>query len=137
MWRSLKRRGRAFQASSRGASALEFAIIAPIFLMLVLGLIQVSLALFTYNTLENAVGAGARHLYFNAGDREGARAVIVSAVAEGYLDPAQLSVTFQALSTPYPRVEITAVYAFTGIGLIIVDDKIDITSVVSVVHTDS
>ena len=50
----------AFRRDSRGASAAEFALILPMFLLLVLGIIEVGRMLSTKNTLQYAVERAAR-----------------------------------------------------------------------------
>lgn len=45
----------------RGASAVEFAIVAPVFIMLVLGMIEVGRALMVQQVLINASRVGARN----------------------------------------------------------------------------
>ena len=45
---------------SRGTSAIEFAIVGPIFLMLTVGMIYVCLMLFSMGSMQYAVEAGAR-----------------------------------------------------------------------------
>jgi Flp pilus assembly protein TadG len=59
-----KRRNRfgAFIGDSKGATAVEFALIAVPFLALIAGLIQVFLILFAQSVLENAVRASARQI---------------------------------------------------------------------------
>ena len=50
----------AFRRDSRGATAAEFALILPMFLLLVLGIIEVGRMLSTKNTLQYAVERAAR-----------------------------------------------------------------------------
>ena len=49
-----------------GAAAVEFALILPIFLMLVLGLADVWRIWFTYNALNSAAGQAARYASLNS-----------------------------------------------------------------------
>lgn len=44
-----------------GAAAIEFAIVAPVLLLLVLGIWNAGLVLFAQNGIRNAVEVGARH----------------------------------------------------------------------------
>jgi Flp pilus assembly protein TadG len=64
LWRQARVRGRATLAGWRdredGVTALEFAIVAPWFLMLLFGIMAVGLFFFTTFTLENAVEQAAR-----------------------------------------------------------------------------
>jgi Flp pilus assembly pilin Flp len=45
----------------RGAAALEFALVAPIFISLLIGIAQLGLVFFANAGLSNAVAEGARH----------------------------------------------------------------------------
>ncbi|HWB47729.1 MAG TPA: TadE family protein [Stellaceae bacterium] len=53
---------------SRGTVTIEFAIIAPVLLLLVLGTFQFGLVISNYVQLTNAVGAGTRQLSLSRGD---------------------------------------------------------------------
>lgn len=64
-----------FLRSERGAAAVEFALIAPVLLALVFGIIDFGRAMFTYNVLTAAV-------------REGARTAAVSGISTMTFDPA-------------------------------------------------
>jgi len=55
----MKVRGR-FVRSEQGAAMVEFAIVAPLLFMLILGTIDFGRALFVYNNLTNAAREGAR-----------------------------------------------------------------------------
>lgn len=44
----------------RGQSLVEFALIAPIFLLIILGLVDGARAIYAYNTVANAARVGAR-----------------------------------------------------------------------------
>lgn len=43
-----------------GATAAEFALVLPAFILLLLGSIQVGITFFNYTSLQNAIGEGAR-----------------------------------------------------------------------------
>ena len=55
-----RRRRRGFLADRRGATAVEFALIAPAFLAVVIALIQTFLVFFAQQLLETAVNASSR-----------------------------------------------------------------------------
>ena len=57
-----RNRLRALIRDSRGATAVEFALVAAPFLALIVGLIQVFLIFFAQSVLENAVRASARQI---------------------------------------------------------------------------
>jgi Flp pilus assembly protein TadG len=58
--RSANRPARSFGANTDGYTAVEFGMVAPIFLMLLFGIIAVGLFFFTTFSLENAVDQAAR-----------------------------------------------------------------------------
>ncbi len=55
-----KRSGLLRRSARRGASAVEFAIVAPVFFMLVLGMVEVGRAMMVQQVLINASRVGAR-----------------------------------------------------------------------------
>ena len=55
-------RWKSFGRTSSGAAALEFAIVAPLFLLLLFGIIAVGLVFAGNMTLENAIAQGARKI---------------------------------------------------------------------------
>jgi Flp pilus assembly protein TadG len=54
-----------FRARSRGQALMEFALVIPIFLLLVVALFDLGRAVFAYNTLTNAAREGARMAIVN------------------------------------------------------------------------
>ena len=75
---------------SRGAAAVEFALLLPVFLLVIAGIVDFGRAFFTQITLTNAA-------------REGARAAIVSTVSA-----ADISVRAQASAPGIPGITTTA-----------------------------
>lgn len=63
-------------ASERGQSLVEFALIVPIFLLLVFGIIDLGRGVYAYNTIQNAA-------------REGIRLAIVDQNVDAILDEVQ------------------------------------------------
>ncbi|MGH6889885.1 MAG: TadE/TadG family type IV pilus assembly protein [Rhizomicrobium sp.] len=55
-------------SSNSGVAAIEFAFLAPVFVLLLVGICRFSIVLGNYVTLEHAVGAGARALAISRGD---------------------------------------------------------------------
>jgi Flp pilus assembly protein TadG len=55
-------------AGRQGTVTIEFAVIAPVLLLLVLGTFQFGLVISNYVLLTNAVGAGARQFSLSRGD---------------------------------------------------------------------
>jgi Flp pilus assembly protein TadG len=58
--RTRRRRGGSQRQAPRGVAAVEFAIVAPIFFMLVIGIIEVGRAIMVQQVLINASRVGAR-----------------------------------------------------------------------------
>jgi Flp pilus assembly protein TadG len=109
----------------RGAAVVEFALILPILLLLLVGTIDASLALYDKAVITNA-------------SREGARAGIVArsppltetqikSVVERYLQGALISLggtsalptvqIQQGISGGDPTLQVTVLYTFQGVGL--------------------
>jgi Flp pilus assembly protein TadG len=61
----LRRPTRAATGRSRGQAIAEFAIVIPLFLLLLVGLFDLGRAIFAYNTLTNAAREGARTAIVN------------------------------------------------------------------------
>lgn len=55
-------RGRRFAGDQRGSPAVEFALTAPILILMVFGIVQFGFAFFTYNEMLNGAREGARRL---------------------------------------------------------------------------
>ncbi len=63
---SLLRRGRRAAADERGVAAVEFALLTPVFCLLIAGVVDLGGALFTKFKLDAAVTAGANFAQVNA-----------------------------------------------------------------------
>jgi Flp pilus assembly protein TadG len=85
--------------NEQGQAMVEFAIVLPILLMLVFGIVQFGITFNHYLTLTDAVRAGARQAAVSriASDPAGAAEARVRSAASGSLDDADLDVTV----TPY------------------------------------
>ena len=59
----LSKSRRDFIKSEKAASAIEFAIILPVFLLFIFGIIQLGYVMWGYASLEYALTAGARFAY--------------------------------------------------------------------------
>ena len=102
--------------SERGQTAVEFALVAPILIVLLLGIIQVGVAFHNYVTLTDAARAGARKAIvarFSGGDLTDAQQAVRTAA--GDLDQAQLGVVVSApaWNTPGSVVTVTATYPYS------------------------
>ena len=57
---------RGFLRDQRGSPAVEFALIAPVLMLLVFGIVQFGFAFYTYNEMFNGAREGARRLAVGA-----------------------------------------------------------------------
>jgi Flp pilus assembly protein TadG len=102
--------------SENGQTAAEFALVAPIILVLVLGAIQFGYVFNTWVTLTDAARAGARKAIvarFNGGSTTQASQAVYDSASS--LDPTKLSVTVadDQWNTPGSQVTVTASYPYT------------------------
>lgn len=106
----------------RGQSLVEFTIILPILLLLLLGILQFGVVFNNYITLTDAVRAGARQAAVgrSVADPVGSAVSRVRASAVG-LDQAQLGVTVTSAWTQGADVTVTATYPYSIslIGLVV------------------
>ena len=72
----------------RGAAAVEFAVVAPVFVLLIFGMIEYGRMVMVQQMLTNASREGARRAVL-----EGATESDVRTVVTNYLDPANISVS--------------------------------------------
>lgn len=95
-----------------GVTALEFALIAPVFLLIMLGTIEFSAIMFTTSVMENATNATSRlgKTGFIPSGFSRQQAIInkVAAQTTGLLDPAKITITskvyadFKSVGKPEP-----------------------------------
>ena len=85
------RKTRKLLRDDRAAAAVEFAIIAPLLLVLVFGIIDFGRALFTLNNLTSAVREGARYAAVRA--NPGADVALIQARVNSYLATANIGGT--------------------------------------------
>jgi len=81
----LRKPFRFFRRSRRGASAVEFAVVAPIFFLLVFGMIEIGRAVMVQQIITNASREGARRAVL-----DGATASEVTSFVNTYLTNASL-----------------------------------------------
>jgi len=120
----LRRWGAACAACRMGATAVEFAIIAPVFLAMTLGVVEVGRALWIKATMQHAVEQTTRYFMVNNSDCTDDLPTCITTLqtyattrfAESGMDTASFSVTAAETtisSTVY--MGITASYSFTPI----------------------
>jgi Flp pilus assembly protein TadG len=100
----------------RGQTAVEFALVAPLLIVLLLGIIQVGVAFHDYVTITDAARAGARKAVV-ARFTGGNTATTVQAVRNSASDLDQsklgVNVTPATLDTAGSTVTVTATYPYT------------------------
>ena len=96
MWyRKLQTSVRSLGKDESGANAVEFALVAPVLLLLILGIIQFGMILFTYNNMVQAAREAARVLAVQSGSLTEA-----SAVANAQLGFSGLTFTITPCAPP-------------------------------------
>lgn len=122
----------------RGSALVEFALVAPVLLLFLLGIIQIGLYLFTMDDVSQATRQGGRLLTTLRGDSNGVQEVeskIASSVGSE-VNPSALTYSF---SSPAPwthatSVTVTVTYpeALSVMGITISPGPIKATTVVDV-----
>ena len=100
----------------RGQTAVEFALVAPILIVLLLGIIQVGIAFHDYVTITDAARAGARKAVvarFTGGTTATTEQAVRNAASD--LDQSKLGVNVNppALTTAGSTVTVTATYPYS------------------------
>lgn len=99
-----------------GQAAVEFALVTPLLIVLLFGIIQVGVAFHDYVTLTDAARAGARKAIvarFSGGDLTDAKQAVRDAASD--LDQTKLGVDVAdpAWGTPGSQVTVTATYPYS------------------------
>jgi Flp pilus assembly protein TadG len=106
-----------FRADLLGAIAVEFAFIAPILLLLLVGIIGYGYTLSVYNGVQQLAAEAARASVAGLDDAERdrlARAFVARSVESyAFLDPSRLTVRTVALGAPAPSFEVTVAYDYS------------------------
>lgn len=79
--RQVRQALRTFRTSSRGVTTVEFAIVAPVFLLLVTGLMDVGHVIYAKSILDGAVQEAARSSALETGDTTAADAFVLQRVS--------------------------------------------------------
>jgi Flp pilus assembly protein TadG len=100
-----------FARNSRGTAAIEYAIILPVLLTFMLGIMDAGRLLWTYTTLYRAVEAAARCGAVNTADCASTSQIQSEAVSEAW----GLTVAASAFTVAAPAcgVQVSATYSFT------------------------
>lgn len=98
-----------FRHREDGNSIIEFALLLPVFLMIVLGTFDMGRGFNTYISMTNAAREGARWLTTHADDVSGAQARIEAEAAQAGLAASDITVEFTPDKTDYQAGETVAV----------------------------
>ena len=85
--------------NTKGQALVEFALILPIFVLLLLGIFDFGRAIYAYNTVLNASREGARHAIVDQTAANVRGAAAQHAVALG-IDPADVDVDYRTAAAP-------------------------------------
>lgn len=106
-----------FLASRRGATAVEFALVIPIVLIMVAGIFEMGRAMWIKATMQFVVEETTRYAIVNSAATD---AQLIT-VATGYLNDSGLDITL-TWATPFTEVvgtityiDVTATYAFSAV----------------------
>src|SRR3990167_2391709 len=109
----LSKSRRDFIKSEKAASAIEFAIILPVFLLFIFGIIQLGYVMWGYSSLEYALTAAARFAYINP--------TTTSAAIENYAT-SRVSLgsafTVNVSITPNVSADITGTFSFSPLYIL-------------------
>jgi len=100
-----------FAFAQSGAAAVEYAVILPVFLVLVLGIMDTGRLLWAYTTLNNATEAAARCYAINAPSCTTSAAVQTYAVTQAW--GLTISASAFAATTQTCGAQVSASYVFT------------------------
>ena len=103
------RRWRKLRGDDKGASAVEFAIIAPVFITLIMGIVELSLILFTYATAGYATRDVSRRIATNRLAAASASATLKPQLPAWVQAAATVTVTQTTPATPATNVITVAV----------------------------
>lgn len=101
----MRRWGRRFRREEHGAAIIEFALVAPLLLALVWGIVETGRAFYTVNALASAVRDGAR---YGATCDLGNPAVTLAGTACEATIKAMVTSAFQPLGPPLEQGQVTA-----------------------------
>jgi len=103
----------------RGTSALEFALIAPIFFLAMFGTIDFGRAMWVYNTIENAATEGARYAAIRGSNKlfpaseSQVKTFVASRAYSLDVDTSDVTVTWAPNNDPGSQVSVQVDYDFS------------------------
>ncbi len=92
---------RALLCREQAQSLVEFALLLPVLLLLVLGTVEIGRSFRTYITLNNAAREGVGWLARHPTDSAGARALVTAEAARVGLSASQLTITITPAQSQY------------------------------------
>jgi Flp pilus assembly protein TadG len=99
--------------ASRGQALVEFALVLPALLLLMLGIMEFGRAVYASNALANAAREGARYGIINPTDTSGIQAHALATAVGLSLSPDSVSVAFPDVqSTAGKRIRVIVSYHF-------------------------
>ena len=98
----------------RGQSLLEFALMLPVLLIILMGLLDLGRLYFVMVTLEDLAGEGATYAAIHPADLDGIRARAADG-SRGMIavDPSMVSVEYPPTVQPGSPITVTVTYSFT------------------------
>ena len=109
---------RQMHSGGRGQSLVEFALILPIFILILMGLFDAGRAIYAYNTVSNSARAGVRTAIV---DQNLARIKDAAKDKAAGLDLTDADVTASVCTTLGCPLTVTVVYAYTPVTPIVGD----------------
>jgi Flp pilus assembly protein TadG len=129
------------QRREEGQSSVELALLLPVLLLIMAGVLDIGRAFQAYVTVANAAREGARHMSLHQGDCFGARDRVIQEAAGSGVDLSSATVIFQPAwcspgsAVPGDPIKVTVTYQFQPIiGLILGGQKISISTSASMVQ---
>lgn len=93
------RRDKPARSSERGAAAVEFALILPVLIMMIFGMVDMGMAINAQAVVGNAAREGARAASFSAANTAAAATVATSASSSLIGTPPTITITCQTVGT--------------------------------------
>lgn len=96
----LHRLCRSYREQRRGAAAVEFAVVAPVFILLVLGMLEYGRMIMVQQVITNASREGARRAILDGATVDNVTTAISSYLSGGTVNGATLTITPDPATTP-------------------------------------
>lgn len=119
--KSLTLTGPQCQASNHGQTLVEFALVVPILLLVVFGIMEFGRVFYTYSALTNGAQEAARYGIIHPTDKAGIQNQVISTTIGLKVAPSNVIVSCNPCRSTYP-ITVTVSYTFTtAIPLITLD----------------